>query len=263
MGKTLKQVDYSAHDGHRSRLRSRYAKGGVSALADYEFVELVLTFAIPRIDVKPIAKALLAKFKNLRGIIDAPQEELVKIKGVGETSALAIKMFADIITTYHLNELEEPDTQLGTIAKLIKYFKSKIASETKEVLELVCFDSQLKIIPDGNVRLFEGSVNSATVDIRKIIEIAIKKGASSIAIAHNHPSGNPTPSLQDIGFTRKLAESRKPISLNFIEHIIVGKNACFSFRRDGRFDDLYDESLMESRLRGACKVAEQQEKIAK
>ena len=262
MGKALKQVDFSSHDGHRSRLRTRYAKGGVSSLADYEFVELILTFIIPRIDVKPIAKALLAKFKNVRGIIDAPADELSKIKGIGETSALAIKMLSDIITTYHLNELEVPDTQIGTIAKLIKYFKAKISTETHEVLELVCFDAQLKIIPDGSIRLFEGSVNSANVDIRKIIEIAIKKGASSIAIAHNHPSGNPMPSLDDIRFTRRLADSCKPISLNFIEHIIVGKNACFSFRRDGRFDDLYDESLMENRLRGSCKVAEKQEEIA-
>ena len=108
-----------------------------------------------------------------------------------------------------------------------------------------------------------GGVTNSVVDVRTILQGALLTNAVAMILGHNHPSGNPTPSLQDIGFTRKLADSCKPISLNFIEHIIVGKNACFSFRRDGRFDDLYDESLMESRLRGACKVAEQQEKIAK
>lgn len=262
MGKALKQEDYSSHDGHRGRLRSRYAKGGVSALADYEFVELVLTFVIPRIDVKPIAKALLTKFKNIRGIIDAPEDELRKVKGIGETSLVAIKMFSDLITTYHLNELEQLSTQIDTIPKLIKYFKSKISAEPHEVLELVCFDSQLKIIPDGCMRLFEGSVNSANVDIRKIIEVAIKKGATSIAIAHNHPSGNASPSSDDLRFTRKLSDSCKPISLYFIDHIIVGKNASYSFRRDGKFDLLFDESLEDNRLRGASRVAETKEEIA-
>ncbi len=262
MSKAQKQIDYSSHEGHRSRLRERYANGGLPSLADYEFVELILTFIIPRIDVKPIAKELLAKFKNLRGIIEAPTDKLLEVKGFGESSTLAMKLFHDIITTYHLNELEIPETQIGTIAKLIKYFKSKIGAEPSEVLEMVCFDAKLKIIPDGNVRLFEGSVNSANVDIRKIVEIAIKKGASSIAIAHNHPSGDPTPSFEDIRFTRRISDSCKPIDLNFIDHIIVGKKACFSFRRDGRFDDLYDESLMEGRLRGACKMAEEQKEIA-
>ena len=151
---------------------------------------------------------------------------------------------------------------LPTISKLIKFFRSKIASEKHEVLEMVCLDAKLRIIPDGSVRLFEGSVTSANVDIRKIIEIAIKKGASSIAIAHNHPSGDPSPSFEDVRFTRKLSEACKPISLNFIEHIIVGRNVCFSFRRDGRFDDLYDDSLEESRLRGRVNVAEEKESVA-
>ncbi len=262
MNRQAKHTDFSSREGHRERLRMRYAQGGLSALANYEFIELVLTLIIPRVDVKPIAKELLSKFKNLRGIIEAPTEELLKVKGFGENSALAMRIFHDIIVTYDTNELEVPETQIGTIAKLIKYFKSKIGSEASEVLEMVCFDAQLKIIPNGAVRLFEGSVNSANVDIRKIIEIAIKKGASNIAISHNHPSGDPTPSFEDIRFTRKLSDSCRPINLNFIDHIIVGKKACFSFRRDGRFDDLYDESLMEGRLRGACKVAEEQKEIA-
>lgn len=248
--------------GHRKRLRDRYARGGLSALSDYEVVELMLTFFIPRIDVKPIAKDLIKKYKNLRGIIETPPEELIKTNGIGESAAISIKFFKDCITLAALNDLEVSEGILPTISKLIKFFRSKIASEKHEVLEMVCLDAKLRIIPDGSVRLFEGSVTSANVDIRKIIEIAIKKWASSIAIAHNHPSGDPSPSFEDVRFTRKLSEACKPINLNFIEHIIVGRNVCFSFRRDGRFDDLYDDSLEESRLRGRMNVAEQKESVA-
>ncbi len=261
MSNARRQDEFSSHEGHRSRLRARYAKGGMPALADYEFVELLLSFIIPRVDVKPIAKELLKKFANLRGIIDARAEDLVKIKGVGENSALALRALHDLVCAYHLNELEAAGTKIGTISKLINYFKAKIGSEPTEVLELACFDAKLKIIPGGSVRVCEGSVNSASVDIRKIIEIAIKMGASSIAISHNHPSGDPTPSLEDIRLTRRLSESCKPIGINLIEHIIVGKKACFSFRRDGRFDDLYDDSLMEGRL-SSRRVAEEKKRLA-
>ena len=242
--------------GHRQRLRARYENGGMSSLSDYEFVELLLTLLIPRIDVKPIAKDLLKKFGNLRGIIEAKRDDILKVNGIGENSFLGLRIIKDAISLYHLNELELPGDEITTISKLIKYFKTKISNLPYEALELVCFDTQLRIIPNGSIRLFEGSVNTSSVDIRKIIEISIKLGASNIAIAHNHPSGNPRPSFDDIRFTRRLSEACKPINLNFIEHIIIGKNESFSFRRDGHFDDLYDNNLEDTRLRGRSKVAE-------
>jgi len=251
--------DPCGRDGHRERLRGRYKAGGLSALADYEAVEFLLTLAIPRVDVKPVAKELVKKFRNLRGILDAPADELTKTKGLGDSAATSLKFMKDIISVYCREELEMPSEEIGTVSKLIKYFKSKIASNSCEVLELVCFDAKLKLIQGGCVRLFEGSVNSANVDIRKIVETAIRKGASSIAISHNHPSGDPRPSLEDIRLTRKLSDACRPISLNLIEHVIVGKNECFSFRRDGRFEDLCDDSIEEGRLRGRARVAEDAE----
>ena len=256
MTNAQREDDFTSHGGHRERLRARYKSGGFSALADYEQIELLLTYLLPRVDVKPAAKALLKKFGNIRGIIDAPEDELTEVSGIDETAALGISLLKNLITAYHSNELETPTTEIGTISKLVKYFKSKIASEPSEVFEMVCFDAKLRIIPSGSVRLFEGSLTCASVDVRKIIETAIKHGAAQIAVAHNHPSGDPTPSFEDIRLTRRLAEAYKPIHLNLIEHVVVGKKACFSFRRDGRFDCLYDESLEEGRLRGACKEPE-------
>lgn len=253
--------DSYSHDGHRQRFRERFIRSGLSALADYEVIELMLTLCIPRIDVKPIAKDLIKKFGNLRGILDAPIDELCKIRGIGTSAAAYVRLIKSLVILYHQEELEIGGEEMPTIEKLKKYFKSKISAQKFEVLELVCLDSNLRIIPNGSIRLFEGSVNSANIDIRKIIETSIKCGATSIAIAHNHPSGESRPSLDDIRFTKKLSEACKPIGLNLIEHIIVGRNTCYSFRQQGNFDVLYDESLsaITSQGRRTSKVAEHKE----
>lgn len=248
-------------EGHRARLRERFLANELDTFADYEIIEILLTYAIPRIDVKPTAKMLIRNFGNLRGILHADAQALKKIPHIGDSATTFFKLLRDIIPIYHQNELSVGGTEITTISKLIKLFRSRIGSLQTEVLEMVCFDAKLKIIDGGLIRLFEGSVNSANVDIRRIVETAISKGASSIALAHNHPSGDPTPSYEDIRFTQKLSAACRPIDLNFIEHIVVGKNACFSFRRDGHFDSLYDESLAESRLRGNCRVAEGEERV--
>lgn len=245
--------DFSAK-GHRSRLRERFLRVGLDSFADYEIVELLLTYAIPRVDVKPIAKRLIKEFGNLRGILNADENALKKIPNIGDGASTFLRFISALIPIYHLNELAEGGTEISTIGKLIKLFRSRIGALPYEVLDMVCLDAKLRIVDGGLIRICEGSLSSANVDVRKIVESSIRLGAASIAIAHNHPSGDPRPSFEDIRFTKRISEACKPISLNFIEHIIVGKNACFSFRRDGKFDCLYDESLEESRLRG--RVAE-------
>lgn len=255
------QEDGDSRHGHRARLRERYARCGINSLADYEIVEMLLSLAIPRVDVKPAAKKLIARFTNLRGILDAPEDELTKIDGIGETAAVSLKFVKDLISVYHANELQAGGSPITTLTRLKNYFKSKIVSEQIEVLEMVCFDAKLHIIGDSSIRLVEGTVNSANVDIRKIVEIAIRRGASSIAISHNHPSGDPSPSLEDIRFTRRLAAACKPISISLIEHVIVSKSACFSFRKDGHFDCLYDETVSPQTWRSAG-AAEKLERLA-
>lgn len=241
MSLSEKEPEKDMREGHRQRLRQRYCVGGMRALADYEIVELLLTLIIPRIDVKPIAKRLIEKFRTLRGILDAHPEELESVKGMGETSAHMLQFIREIIPIYLSDNLESGGREITTISMLIDYFKSRIAAERNEVLEMICFDTKLKIIGDSSIRLVEGSVNSANIDVRRIIEVAIRNGASSIAIAHNHPSGDPRPSSEGLRFTTRISDACRPIGLSFIDHVIVGKGACFSFRRDGHFDCLYDE----------------------
>ena len=238
-----KATNNDYRSGHRQRLRERFHRSGINALADYEVIEMLLFMLIPRIDVKPIAKQLITNFKNLRGILDAPEEEILKVDGLGESAVVQLHFLRELISIYHANELQTGGETISTLTKLANYFKSKISMERIEVLEMLCFDSRLKIIGETSIRLAEGTVNTANVDIRKIIETAIKYGATSIAISHNHPSGDPRPSLEDIRFTRKLSTACKPISLSLIEHVIVAQAGHFSFRKDGHFDCLYDEAV--------------------
>lgn len=228
--------------GHRLRLRQRFESGGISALAEYEILELMLTYAIVRKDVKPIAKLLLKRFGSLKNVLNASKAELVSVDGMGDSSAIMINFIRGIIPLYHLQVLEEEPLELDSVDKIAEFFCARISSEKIEVLEMACFDTQLRLLPHGVVRLFEGSANTANVDIRRIIECAIKAGASSIVLAHNHPTGAAKPSSADIAFTRTLSDACKPIKLDFIEHIIIAKNAYFSFRRDGEFDVLYDST---------------------
>ncbi len=241
-----KKTTDETHNGHRLRLRKRYIRNGIGSLSDCEIMELFLAMSIPRVDVEPAAKSLLSKYGGLRGIFDAPLDDLLKIKGIGESSAASIKLVSDMIT---LCRSAKPETKpkisgnkASSIGKLMEYFRKKMSSKKKTFLELVCFDADLRVIPGACATFFEGGANYVDMDPRKILDIALKNGASSIAVAHNHPRGGPKPSPEDVRFTKKLSDACKPVNLNFIEHVVVGKDACFSFRRDGRFDDLYDES---------------------
>lgn len=229
--------------GHRSRLRERFLSGGMSALAEYEILELLLTFAIPRKDVKPIAKVLMRRFGSLKSVLNADESALLSVGGLGEGSFCLIKFIRALIPLFHMQVLEQERLELDSIDKLIEFFRARMDGEAREVLDMACFDSELRLMPGGAVRLFEGSANMAKVDIRKIVETAIRLGATSIVLAHNHPNGDARPSFDDIRFTQTLSLACKSIRINFIEHLIVAKSATFSFRRDGRFDDLYDETL--------------------
>ncbi len=247
--------EFQDKSGHRARLRSRFLTGGLSALAEYEIVELLLMFAIPRKDVKPLAKLLIAKFKNLKGILSADFNELSATEGMGEASACLMKFMRELIPLYHLQTLEKATLGLDTIDKLTEFFRTRLESEDIEIVELVCLDSELRLINKGLIRISEGSANIAKVDVRKIIENALYLGASSIVLAHNHPQGDARPSLDDIYLTKKISNACRPINLMFIEHIIVAKDMNFSFRRDGRMDDLYDITIPEESDENDSQVA--------
>ncbi len=220
------------NEGHRKRLRDRFMKSGLEGFADYEVVELLLTLAIPRSDVKGIAKDLISRFKNLAGILDAPVEEISKIDGVGNVTPVALKIIKDAATLYLQQCAESQDIRKDE-NNLRNSLIMRIGSLKNEVFEIAYLDSNYQVQNEGFERLEEGVIDRAAIYPRKVIESALKRNAYSIVIAHNHPNGDGSPSEQDKLITRAIALAAETVNLRIYDHFIVTVTSCFSFRQAG------------------------------
>ena len=223
--------------GHRKRLRERFLRSGIDGFADYEVVELLLTLAIPRSDVKPLAKALIAQFGNLRGILDAPVEELRAVRGIGTVTPIALQIIKTAATVYLKQGSEGRDT-LADPSHLENFWRMRLGGLRVEVFEVAYLDSGYRLLPDdheGHVaveRLEEGTIDRATVYPRRVIETALKRGAAAIVLAHNHPNGDVTPSRQDKALTRAIVLAAETVQLRVVDHLIVSAQQVFSFRKE-------------------------------
>ncbi|MGH9768614.1 MAG: RadC family protein [Blastocatellia bacterium] len=224
--------DKAHFHGHRQRLRERFLKAGLEGLADYEVVELLLTLAIPRSDVKQQAKRLIEKFGNLRGILDAPLEELQKVEGVGSAAAVALKIIREAANLYLLQAAEGQDV-LSDATSLSDYWKMRIGSLQNEVFQVGYLDSAYRLLREGVETLEEGTVDRAAVYPRRVIESALRRGAAAIVLAHNHPNGNVQPSEQDKLLTRAVVLGAEAVHLKIVDHLIVSPDKVFSFRKEG------------------------------
>jgi DNA repair protein RadC len=220
----------SPHAGHRARLRERFLKGGFASLADYEALELILTLCLPRRDVKPLAKALLKKFGSLRGVLDASTEDLQAIPGIGAVTPVGLKIMRETATLYLRQEVEGRSV-LDNVDKLADFWRVRLGSLRHEVFEVAYLDHHYQLLEDGVERLEEGTVAETTVYPRKVMELALRKHAAHIAVAHNHPTGDVTPSDHDKRLTVALQLAGQPLGIQVIDHIIVAAQKTFSFRR--------------------------------
>jgi DNA repair protein RadC len=218
--------------GHRQRLRERFLKSGFEGLADYEVVELILTLAIPRSDVKQPAKALIARFGNLRGILDAPVEELRAVPGVGNVTPVALQIIKAAATLY-LQQSGEGHDLFADPARLSEFWRMRIGALQNEVFEVAYLDSGYRLLRDGVERLEEGTIDRAAVYPRKVIEAALKRGAAAVVLAHNHPNANLTPSEHDKVLTRAIVLAAETVHLKVVDHLIVSAEDTFSFRKAG------------------------------
>jgi DNA repair protein RadC len=218
--------------GHRGRLRDRFEKHGLDSLADYEIVELVLTLVIPRGDVKPLAKTLIARFGNLRGILDATPEELRTVNGVGIVTPVALRILRAVATLY-LQQLVEEQQILREPEAIGRFWRARLGELSHEVFEVGYLDSSNRLMKDGVERLGEGTVDRATVYVRRVMEAALRRGASALVFAHNHPNGNVQPSEQDKTLTRALVLAAASLQIKVIDHLVVSSAAVFSFRQEG------------------------------
>ena len=220
------------YQGHRQRLRERFINSGLKGFADYEVVELILTLAIPRSDVKQPAKALIARFGNLRGILDAPIEKLRGVPGIGSVTPIALQIIKATATLY-LQQKEEGRDLFTDSAQLFEFWRMRIGSMQNEVFEVAYLDSGYRLLRNGVERLEEGIVDRAVVYPRRVIEAALRHGAFAIVLAHNHPNGMVTPSDDDKTLTRAIVLAAETVSLKVLDHLVVSAENTFSFRKAG------------------------------
>jgi DNA repair protein RadC len=226
------RVDSSPSEGHRQRLRERFVKAGLDGFADYEVVELLLTLAIPRSDVKQPAKALIARFGDLRGILDAPLEELRQVSGIGSVTPVALRIIREAANLY-LQQTAQQAESLFDFEALSRFWRSKIGALPHEVFYVGYLDSSLRLLRDGIEIMQEGTTDRTAVYPRRVIEAALKRKAAALVFAHNHPNGNVRPTEQDKVLTRALVLAATTVQLKVHDHVIVSTDNVFSFRKEG------------------------------
>jgi len=205
-------------------------KTGLIGFADHEVVELLLTLAIPRSDVKQPAKALIERFGNLRGILDASLGELQQVKGIGSVAPVALRIIRAAATLY----LEQcAEGEVVDAGQLENVWRMRIGALPNEVFEVAYLDAGHRLLRGGIERLEEGTTDRAAVYPRRVVESALRRGAAALTLAHNHPNDHVEPTEQDKLLTRALTLAAETVHLRIVDHLIVSVDAVFSFRKAG------------------------------
>jgi len=236
-------MEDNTREGHRQRLRERFNQSGLSAFLDYEVVELLLTLGRPRKDCKPQAKEAIKRFQNLRGVLEAPPEELQQIKGIGPTHIFVIKFIQEIAREF-LKERLLDEQFCKSSKEVFDYLCHSMRDLKKEVFKVMFLNAQNQVIEVED--LFEGTLNASAVYPREVIKGAIRHNAASLIFAHNHPSGNPDPSDEDKRITQDLVFAGNIMQIKVLDHIIVGDNRYFSFADAGLIQE-YDLNFLSPR----------------
>lgn len=222
--------EYPDASGHRARLRKRLFEGGGDALLDHELVEYLLALAIPRRDTKPMARKLIQDFGGIGPLLSADGETIVRVGGVTENVAAALK----IAQASALRLLESGFTGnpvLGSWQAVIDYLRADMAYLSVERVRVLYLNARNMLI--RNEPLSEGSVDEAAVYVREVIRRALDHGATAMILVHNHPSGDPQPSAQDIKLTREIADAARPLHISVHDHVIIGARGECSMRSMG------------------------------
>lgn len=223
------KIKDNPNSGHRKRLRDRFEKNGSLALAEHELLELLLTYSIPLKDVKPLAKTLLSHFGSLSKVLNSEISEIRKINGIGASSAILINLVKDLNTECLAEKMIKSEV-LSSPENVIKFVKSELAGKRDENFMVIYLDTKNYVI-DFEISS-KGTVDQAAVYPRKIIRRALDCNAAGLILAHNHPSGEPDPSDEDIKLTKSFEKVCSVMNIRLLDHIIVGAQGYVSFNKE-------------------------------
>jgi DNA repair protein RadC len=229
--------------GHRQRLRDRFLGSGLDGFHDYEVIELLLTIGTPRKDCKDTAKSALARFKSLQGVFEAPIDDLMQVNGIGPKNAFGIKLIKAAADRYLKTSLIQQDP-ISDSRVLFDFLKHTLRDKQREIFQTVFLNAKNRVL--ATETLAEGSLTTSSVYPREVIQAALRHHAAALIFAHNHPSGDPHPSAEDIALTRHLVWASRMVDISVHEHLIIGADGYFSFADHGymaRFNQDFDRII--------------------
>ena len=223
--------------GHRQRIRRRFLLGEGKDMADYELLELALTMAIPRRDVKPLAKTLIKKFGSFAGVVNASQNELAAVEGVKENTITMLKLIKAAALRMSWQNLNANDAPvINSFDSLVDYCRSSMAYGDVEEFRIMYLNTKLRLI--GEETMQRGTINSVSIHPREVIKSAMEQKAAAIIMVHNHPSGDTTPSKADIEMTKAVARACRLVNITLLDHLIISRSSCYSFAEHIDFKNL-------------------------
>ena len=225
----------SVHKGHRERLKARFLETGLDSFTDVQALELLLFYAIPQKDTNPIAHALLDRFGSLSQVLDAPLEALKKVPGISDHSASLLRLVTELARFYQVDSAQRTEV-LTSLDACGRYLVPRFFGRKVETVFLLCLDAKCKVLCCREIG--EGSVNAASISVRKVVEAALSANATTVVLAHNHPSGVALPSADDVQTTRRIAAALSAVEVKLIDHIVVAEGDFISMIQSGyRFDE--------------------------
>ena len=223
------------HKGHRERLKLRFLESGLDSFTDVQALELLLFYAIPQKDTNPIAHALLERFGSLSQVLDAEVEELKKVPGISDHAATLLRLATELARFYQVDTARRTEV-LTSLDACGAYLVPRFFGRKVETVFLLCLDAKCKVLCCRE--LGEGSVNAASISVRKVVEAALSANATTVVLAHNHPSGVALPSADDVQTTRRIAAALSAVEVQLIDHIVVAEGDFISMAQSGyRFDE--------------------------
>ncbi|MFZ3047457.1 MAG: DNA repair protein RadC [Desulfatirhabdiaceae bacterium] len=225
-------------EGHRKRLREKFMESGLIAFRDDEVIELLLTLGTPRKDCKDVARDLMKQFKTFHHVLEAPVDELMNVSGIGPQNVFGIRLIRAVAERYLEKRLMN-SVLIHNARELFDYLYMNMRDKTRESFLVIYLDAKNRIIELET--LFEGTLTSTSIYPREVVTAALRHHAAAVIFAHNHPSGDPTPSPEDYAVTRQLIAACRIVSITVHEHIVIGNNRYFSFADQGYIARAYQD----------------------